>query len=176
MNRLKDRAGSNRNITRYIKHYLAISFFVSITVHFFMKKMPIFVGTSMLKYSPFIGRGDGVLRAIIYFGVMYVFVIPPYAILFHQKLKGYNVPVHKFLEKIAYTIFCVIFLSAMCLFPFLFLLTDNTAHGYAGFVYEIMTGSVVGLSVIGASFSYAVTLCFWLLLYSVPKMWIGNSN
>lgn len=175
-NKSEDGAGSGRDIARYVKHYLIISLLISMIVHFLLKIEPFPVRNFIDKYLQTDGRGDGVLRALMYFFLMYTFVIPSFAVFFHRKLSGYKVPAHNIMEKIAYTVFCVILLSAMCIFPFLFLLTDNTSRGYAGFVYKSMTGSLVGLSVIGAGFSYAVTLCFWLLLFAVPKMWIGNKT
>jgi len=172
----KNHHDSNRDVGKYVKHYLVISLLIAVVVHLTITNMPHLVRKIIEQYPLIGGRDEGVLRALIYFGAMYIFVIPSFAVVFHRKLKRYKPPSHKFIERVVYTVFGIIFFSAMCVFPFIFLLTDNTSNGYAGFVYKSMTGSVIGLSVIGASFSYASTLCFWLLFFSVPKMWMGNNN
>ena len=173
---LRVETAPSRDVGRYLKHYFLLSFIITGVVQLTLISMPSNVGEMLKHRVPFQAGGIGVLRALAYFCAMYVFVVPPFAYLFHRKLKNYKPPFHTLIQKIIYTLFCTVLLGVICAFPFIFLLTENTSYGYPGFVYRVLTGSILGLPVIGALFSYAATLCFWLLFYAIPKMWISSAN
>lgn len=169
-------AHNSRDIGVYLKYYFLLSLIIAGVAHLVVISPLGAIDNIFNNFLPLKGLAVGTLRALIYFTAMYVFIIPPFSYLFHRRLKDYKSPTHKMIQKILYTPFCVILLSTMCVFPFIFLLTENSSYGYAGFIYISLTESVLGLSIIGALFSYAATVCFWLLFYAVPRMWITSNN
>ena len=159
----------------YFYHYLVASLVLAAAAHLAVELAP---GIRNWTESPIFEEGNvsssGRVRALIYLVLGYGSMVPAYLVRFDRLLRV-SAPQKKGLsDRIFLTLFGLIFLAALVLFPFAFVLMSNVAQGRAGLFVASLTGSFLGLVISGAFILYSETFALWLLLRGIPRLWISG--
>ncbi|WP_267225530.1 hypothetical protein [Dyella silvae] len=160
----------------YVYHYLIASMLLAVAAHATVELVP---GIRTWVESPLFEQDSASdthrLRSLIYLILGYISIVPVYLFRFDRLLRASPQPKKGLSDRIFLTVFGAIFLGALVLFPFFFVLTTNVASGRAGLFVASFTDSFFGLVIYGAFLLYAVTFALWLLLRGIPRLWIGQS-
>lgn len=130
----------------------------------------IYLWPDVCDYSIF-GDQLGVCRANYYFIIVYLFLMPLFLVKVRSEI-GFLIidsnAKEPFGKKIIRKVFAWIFLPFLILTPFLFLSQQQYLVFSNQLIYELLTGSLLGLAVSGAFMSFGACLCAWVLLTNFP--------
>lgn len=160
----------------YLFHYLIASVLLAVVAHATVALVP---GIRTWVESPLFEPGSAShahrLRSLVYLILGYVSIVPIYFFRFDRLLCVLPPPKKGLADRIFLTVFGFLFLGALALIPFFFVLMTNEARGRAGLLVASFTDSFIGLVIYGAFLLYAITFVFWMLLRGIPRLWTGPS-
>lgn len=171
--KLNRQNGAWKKVEKYLKECIAFGFLIAAAAHGLTVIKPEWLqyGTSLLFEATGHSNSDniGVTRAIIFFAIGYLTVVPVY--FFRSMFVIWGIKVVKkitIFKKIAFSLMLVIVVPVILAFQFLFFASGGPHYLRMKAVYEVITNSYIGLAILGVATLWVDVLCLMALFGFVP--------
>ena len=117
---------------------------------------------------------SGTVRALVYFFISYLTIIPFFIIKTRTYYLVWTPPENALTKRIFLGLLSLLILGGIVISPFLLIIWGGVARGRAGLVHRLLVFSDVGLSLVGAIFLFGITCSAALMIYRIPKFMFPN--
>lgn len=158
---------ARKKFKQYFIHHIFISPVVAVMANLLSQHESVarFIGESLSIHDLMHGQ----VRAIIYFAIGYICVMPVYVLKFNSCAGRLDLPILGFGDKVLVSVLGIILPLCTFFLPFILVLIDVEQVHRVGIVQHALRGW--WLIVFGGVILYGVALMMWILCFRVVGLW-----
>lgn len=164
-----------KKVWRYMWECIMLSFLAAFASYLIISQCPACAARTAMNFhitKPSAIADAGVLRALAFFLIGYLTIVPIYFIRTAIALKELSIErTAGFGLKLRLTSAVVVLSFGFMAFPYMLLKSADVSYWKVRVAYNAVTASYIGLSMIGGAVLCVVVMSLWSLFCFIPLMW-----